>query len=270
MPDCSSRGHKLRIRHEGQFYPVYAASDCYTETSFWSSETSYMDLEMEGKSVLVTCSGPAQQQCKESHAAGSTGGFLQEDATEAPPGMVHHQYRAGDSHDPFLSQNAASGLLVILCLYWCLTANVTFSRRKRKDEGPTCSETRLTSAAIRMESGETKNLNFTSIWGSLPDPVMSRPTSLAVNWQQHPKDEVPLLPAWPQTLGKDWWDTRSREWCWESTGCQESWPANPTPELLHRMGPPAMQQSFPEPRETSSSTQVTDTASVAFISCSKS
>lgn len=91
MPESSSRGHQLRIRHEGQFYPVYAASDCYTETSFWSFETSYMDLEIEGKSVEVRCSGLAWQQCKESHAPGSTGGFLQEDATEAMPKVVHHQ-----------------------------------------------------------------------------------------------------------------------------------------------------------------------------------
>lgn len=91
MPDFSSRGHQPRIRHEGQFYLVYAASDCYTETSFWSFETSYMDLEIEGKSVVVTCSGLVWQQCKESHAAGSTGGFLREDATEAVPEVMHHQ-----------------------------------------------------------------------------------------------------------------------------------------------------------------------------------
>lgn len=50
-----------------------------------------MDLEIEGKSVVVTCSGLVWQQCKESHAAGSTGGFLREDGTEAVPEVMHHQ-----------------------------------------------------------------------------------------------------------------------------------------------------------------------------------
>lgn len=83
------------------------------------------------------------------------------------------------------------------CLYWCLTANVTSSRRERKAKGPTCSETWLTSAVSRMGSGETRILNFSSNWGSLPDPAMSRPTLLAQNWEQHMKEEVPLPPPWP-------------------------------------------------------------------------
>lgn len=50
-------GYQLRIRHKGEFYLVYANSDCYIHTSFWSSETSYMDLEILRESVVVTCPG---------------------------------------------------------------------------------------------------------------------------------------------------------------------------------------------------------------------
>lgn len=57
ISDSSSSGYQLRIRHKGEFYLVYANSDCYTHTSFWSSETSYMDLEILRESVVVMCSG---------------------------------------------------------------------------------------------------------------------------------------------------------------------------------------------------------------------
>lgn len=83
----------------------------------WVIWNQCMDLAIEGKSAVISCSGPAQKQCKESHAAGSTGGFPWEDATEALPELVHHQFRFGDSQDPFWSQNTASGLLLILLVF---------------------------------------------------------------------------------------------------------------------------------------------------------
>lgn len=250
MPDSCSRGGQLWIRHEGEFYLVYAASDCYTETSFWSSETSYMDLEIEGKSTVVTCSGPAQQQ-------GGTGRCYRSTAWGGSPSVQSWRLSWSFSKSEYSFLITANSL----CPYWCLIANITLSRRKRKKEGRTCSETRLTSAASRMESGKTKNLNFTSNWHSLPDPVTSRPTLLALNWQQCPKEEVPLPSPWPQTLHKDRWDTVSREGYWES---------KPHPRTAAHNGATSDVTDLPRAKgSTSSSTQVTDTACVAFISCSK-
>lgn len=100
--------------------------------------------------MLRACSAAMQRTpCR-----GCTGGFLQEDATEALPKVGQQSWRLTRS---FLKLKYSFWITAnSVCLYWCLTANVTFSRRKRKEEGPTCSETWLTSAVSRMERRENQ------------------------------------------------------------------------------------------------------------------
>lgn len=105
-----------------------------------------------------------------------------------------------------------------LLLYWCVTANVSFSKRKRRERdwqgaGPGC----LLQLRVNKEQGNYKpKLHFSQ--GSLPAPVLSRSASLelAQNCQQYWGGELPPPPAGfapsagsPQTLVRARRDLRS-------------------------------------------------------------
>lgn len=73
MLDSSSRGYQLSIRHKGEFYLAYANDDCYLGTSFWSSETSCMDSEILGRSVVVRCSALLSSSTSKAMQQGADG-----------------------------------------------------------------------------------------------------------------------------------------------------------------------------------------------------
>lgn len=152
-----------------------------------------------------------------------------------------------------------------LCLYWCLTANVTSSRRERKAKGPTRSETWLTSAGSTTGSGETKILNFTSNWGSLPDPAMFQTnlsgTKLRPAHEREGSTSSSLAPAPAQGLVGQGEQGKHRV---------PIIPASkPHPRTPAHNGATSDATDLPRAkRNPSSSTQLTDTACAAFISCS--
>lgn len=176
MLDSPSRGYQLRIRHKGKFYLVYANSDCYLRTSFWSAEASCVDFEILGRSLVVMCSGLLSSSASKAVPQGanrfSFRKMLQKQcmkwcttSTEWKTLMI-----------PFKSEYSFWITVNSLLLYWCLTANVTFSKTKRKEESRTNRSWLFTSAMSRIGNGETKNLNFISNQGSLPILLMSRST----------------------------------------------------------------------------------------------
>lgn len=134
-------------------------------------------------------------------------------------------------------------------LYWCLTANVSFSKRKRKDESRTDREWELAVCFSYklIKSRETINLNF----------ILAR---------------APCLPqccpgpphlSWPRTDSSAG-ELSSRRPRWLCAQCRvppdagqgpvgpavANPPSTPTAKPLHRTGPPATRQTLSEPRET--------------------